>query len=288
MHSQFTYNSTLFSSQNKFKNTPVFNSSSSGKEKDSETGYYYFGARYYNPDLSLWLSVDPMSDKYPSLSPYNYCAWNPMKLIDPKGKEIDISALYEKNRDGSYKYKNLIKAFEFFANTKWGRKELAKYAKAGQVIAGQKFTENGEFHDKNIDISFGGKVSQPHYSGDTGRELKDGRLKISINISNVSDIGSVLETFCHETFIHAYQTSKDFIDDGDFNNQSSMSTGMRMWKASRAMQEHGEDARVNKRMMNETVPILRQYYNSTKSPRTDSQIIKLINSGMGMYNHLRQ
>ena len=57
----------------------------SGKEKDSETGYYYFGARYYNPDLSMWLSVDPMADKYPSLSPYNYCAWNPMKLVDPNG-----------------------------------------------------------------------------------------------------------------------------------------------------------------------------------------------------------
>ena len=44
-----------------------FTSLSTGKEKDSETGYYYFGARYYNSDLSLWLSVDPMADKYPSL-----------------------------------------------------------------------------------------------------------------------------------------------------------------------------------------------------------------------------
>ena len=42
------------------------------------TGYYYFGARYYDSDLSgLFLSVDPMSDKYPSISPYAYCAWNP-------------------------------------------------------------------------------------------------------------------------------------------------------------------------------------------------------------------
>ena len=71
------------------KNTPVFNSDSSGKEKDSETGYHYFGARYYNSDLSLWLSVDPMSDKYPSLSPYNYCDWNPVKLVDPDGMEFD-------------------------------------------------------------------------------------------------------------------------------------------------------------------------------------------------------
>ena len=61
---------------------------STGKEKDSETGYYYFGARYYNSDLSLWLSVDPMADKYPSLSPYNYCAWNPMKIVDPDGRDV--------------------------------------------------------------------------------------------------------------------------------------------------------------------------------------------------------
>ena len=85
MLSQFTYKPNTFSSQNWPENTPVFHSASSGKEKDTETGYHYFGARYYNSDLSLWLSVDPMSDKYPSLSPYNYCAWNPMKLVDPDG-----------------------------------------------------------------------------------------------------------------------------------------------------------------------------------------------------------
>ena len=63
-----------------------FVSTSTGKEKDSETGYYAFGARYYDCDLSgLFLSVDPMADKYPSLSPYNYCAWNPVKLVDPDG-----------------------------------------------------------------------------------------------------------------------------------------------------------------------------------------------------------
>ena len=59
----------------------------SAKERDVETGLSYFGARYYSSDLSIWLSVDPMSDKYPSLSPYVYCADNPVKLVDPNGME---------------------------------------------------------------------------------------------------------------------------------------------------------------------------------------------------------
>ena len=59
-----------------------------GKEKDSETGFYYFGARYYDPSISgLFLSVDPLADKYSSISPYAYCAWNPVKLVDPDGKD---------------------------------------------------------------------------------------------------------------------------------------------------------------------------------------------------------
>ncbi len=60
----------------------------SAKEKDVETGLSYFGSRYYSSNLSLWLSVDPMSDKYASLSPYVYCADNPVKLVDPNGEEI--------------------------------------------------------------------------------------------------------------------------------------------------------------------------------------------------------
>jgi RHS repeat-associated protein len=62
------------------------------KEEDSETGYQYFGARYlpagkvgYASDLSIWLSVDPMSDKYLSTSPYMYVRGNPIMLIDPYG-----------------------------------------------------------------------------------------------------------------------------------------------------------------------------------------------------------
>lgn len=45
-------------------------------------------ARHYHSDLSIWLSVDPMSDKYPGVSPYTYCGNNPVRLVDPDGREI--------------------------------------------------------------------------------------------------------------------------------------------------------------------------------------------------------
>ncbi len=60
-----------------------------GKERDKETGYSYFGARYMDYELmTSWISVDPMADKYPSISPYAYC----VRLIDPDEmtwKDID-------------------------------------------------------------------------------------------------------------------------------------------------------------------------------------------------------
>ena len=69
-------------------------STSTGKEKEEETGYGYFGARYMDHELmTMWLSVDPLADKYPNISPYAYCAWNPVKLVDPDGKEVDVSQL---------------------------------------------------------------------------------------------------------------------------------------------------------------------------------------------------
>ena len=59
-----------------------------GKERDEETGYGYFGARYMDHELmTMWLSVDPLADKYPSISPYAYCVWNPVKLVDPDGRD---------------------------------------------------------------------------------------------------------------------------------------------------------------------------------------------------------
>jgi RHS repeat-associated protein len=61
-----------------------------GKERDLETNYDYFGARYYDARIARWLQVDPLAGKYPAWSPFNYVVGNPMTLIDPNGEEVRV------------------------------------------------------------------------------------------------------------------------------------------------------------------------------------------------------
>ena len=60
---------------------------------NSESGYADFDARYYTDNLMMWLNVDPMSDKYPSMSPYMYCAGNPIKFSSLAIKNISLRFL---------------------------------------------------------------------------------------------------------------------------------------------------------------------------------------------------
>jgi RHS repeat-associated protein len=86
-----------------------------GKELDKETGLYYYGARYLNPQTSMWLSADPAMGEYIPQAPindeakkynqnlpgmggvynyvnlhtYHYAGNNPVKLVDPDGRFID-------------------------------------------------------------------------------------------------------------------------------------------------------------------------------------------------------
>ncbi len=63
-----------------------------GMEKDNELkgigNSLDFGARIYDSRVARWLSLDPLAAEYPSLSPYDFVANNPIKFIDPDGKKI--------------------------------------------------------------------------------------------------------------------------------------------------------------------------------------------------------
>lgn len=71
-----------------------------GKEFDAETGNYYYGARYYDPKWSIFISVDPLAEKFPSYSTYNYTLNNPIRFIDPDGRAPQDHIFYF--RDGKF------------------------------------------------------------------------------------------------------------------------------------------------------------------------------------------
>ena len=113
-----------------------------GKERDEETGYGYFGARYMDHELmTMWLSVDPMADKYPNISPYAYCAWNPVKLIDPDGRD------WYKTKDGKMNYTVEYTSIEKFQKSGIKGEYLGKTATVGSKyysLFGQVLNKNSK------------------------------------------------------------------------------------------------------------------------------------------------
>ena len=114
-----------------YENVYKFN----GKELDTETGYYYYGARYYNPRISQFYATDPLAEKYPNFSPYTYTADNPVMLVDPKGmffkrKNQRKASRYlrriERKLDRIYKRMNRSKNNKQIEKLKNRAKELGK------------------------------------------------------------------------------------------------------------------------------------------------------------------
>jgi len=80
----FAFGETFLEEHSNTDSTPyLFN----GKELDEQTGLYYYGARYYDAKTSVWSSVDALAERHPEISPFVYCANNPIKFIDPDGRD---------------------------------------------------------------------------------------------------------------------------------------------------------------------------------------------------------
>ena len=155
--------------QNHIKYSQNYPQSFTGKERDSETGFSYFGARYYDSDLMTgWLSVDPMADKYPGLSPYAYCGWNPVKLVDPDGEMI------VPNDDGWIVNHN--------------EKTVAKIADNGGNYAQIEYNNNGETINTSFS-SIDNFIYQYESLGYTvNRSEKQSESSIGIDIGNETSL----------------------------------------------------------------------------------------------------
>jgi RHS repeat-associated protein len=139
----------------------------SGKEKDAETGYSYFGARYYDSDLSVWLSVDPLADKYLSTSGFMYVMGNPIGNIDPNGLEnIVVVGNQGESPNSDRKYKN--------------RKHFLEAA----LNEAKRLVEDGEVTTM--------LVHKGNYTDDEIESYRDRANKLGISLLVINDVNEVI------------------------------------------------------------------------------------------------
>src|SRR5690554_7774977 len=79
------HNQSTTYSGGQYDNAYKFN----GKELDEATQIYYYGARYYDPRISIFISVDPLAEQFVGWTPYHYVHNNPINLIDPTGMSAE-------------------------------------------------------------------------------------------------------------------------------------------------------------------------------------------------------
>lgn len=106
-----------------------------GKEKQEMHGFnmYDYGARFYDQTIGRWHSMDPLAEKYYSISPYAYCANNPVKNIDPDGR--DWYSYIDKDDKTQYVYNPDIHS----------QKELDKNVGNAKYL-GKTFTEGNNYY----------------------------------------------------------------------------------------------------------------------------------------------
>jgi len=162
--------------------------------------FSYFESRYYDSDLSVWLSVDPLSDKAPGWSPYRYGFNNPVRFIDPDGRfELDENTAKENPQLVNYlkslvdvwnnKSQNFRDAFmETSGLTNDEVLEMITYGKGPKIEV--KDLDKDTNGDGNIDRIVNGSVVAL-------KDAKTGKLKNSLGGKGLifldNDIVSMLE-----------------------------------------------------------------------------------------------
>ena len=185
-----------------------------GKERDSETSFSYSGARYYDSDiLTGWLSVDPMADKYPSLSPYAYCAWNPVKLVDPDGEDARI--FIKKNEDGKTCIR--INSTIYFESENMSKKDLNKLVKNATWEA-SRMLKSKEFDDYRVEFDIEFKV----YNGEKKLE-GDNTFRVDPNKNESSNVKKRSESL-NEILLDEFVGNVGYIN-SDITNSIGRSQG---------------------------------------------------------------
>ena len=156
-------------------------------------------ARHYHSSLSIWLSMDPMSDKYPSTSPYTYCANNPVRLVDPNGRDVvnPYTAKVEETQNIISKIEQMIKE----GNCDVG---LARAAKRYQM------SELREYKNLERKANFAIAALQENGQFDILNNLKDEHGNtIDVYITYNNNLPSTREAQCNISALVQYERDQN-------------------------------------------------------------------------------
>jgi len=170
----------------------TYNYGFNGMRKDDEihgaTGTSYdFGARLYDPRVGRWLSLDPLSNDYPAVSPYVFALNSPIQAMDPDGKRVRISIWTRVFQP------KIAKAYDVLLRTEEARQQLSPYMTPRQA---QKYgaTKTGVDLSRKVDVVLKGSSEIPPGNGLTsfsistthGKPVEPGDLDVGSNAQRVS------------------------------------------------------------------------------------------------------
>ena len=182
-----------------------------GKELDLVHGMrlYDYGARMYDQILGCWTSVDPMAEKYYHISPYVFCADNPINLIDTDGERIRTILFQDQNAPIWYRSTTSFKkAMFYFAKIKFGQQIFADFTPKGSSFFGIK--GNGKYSHYNLtlyEISDSNPQSRTTYfKGNNAqtrmKKNKYGDPEFEIIFDTERIVEGLVETIAHELAGH--------------------------------------------------------------------------------------
>ncbi|MFR8632528.1 MAG: RHS repeat-associated core domain-containing protein, partial [Barnesiella intestinihominis] len=196
-----------------------------GKEFIELHGYdsYDFDARMYYPALCRFMTMDPLCEKYYSISPYAYCNNNPVKYVDPDGRDIweinDVGKIvnrikdktqdafymvdnkgnrtYTTDVDGNKSYNSI--SFEYGTITDFQKagglffkKDATNFSVADEASGASLF----KFFADNTKIEFG-LINTQSNGSTVMTNHKEGSVKASLTAQQLSDKGQTVTSIIH-------------------------------------------------------------------------------------------
>ena len=267
--SRHTFGNTYAQTTNRFK----FN----GKEEQTSgnLGLLDYGARMYDANIGRWFVQDPLSEKYYSQSPYNYCVNNPVMFVDPDGRDVNLSYMTAKSH---------IEALDKLLQTSEGYEFISRYMKKGQALS-----VNGNNYHFEIDgdrakdiLYFKSQDLGNHILGKnvTFHKYRDENLSTSVplDVDRVASVGvrqvvylhskldkvNSIATLAHEVFVHT-SFSADMLS--VFDNMSTKSYKNLQDISNKANIDHsrlGNDELYKYRNFMKKQGLLKMYYDDVK------------------------